>query len=64
MKIKKLYDTTSNRSVHNKAYKLLITRAERICNFCPYHAGENAFRKRKDKKNWKRERKTQWKARE
>jgi hypothetical protein len=60
MQIKKLHDTTSNRQVLKKAYKLLLTKVERICNFCPYHGGENAFRKRKDKRNWKRLRTTQW----
>ena len=60
MRMKELYDATDNRSVLNKAYKLLITRKERICDRCPYHRGENAFRKRKDKQNWKRYRLTKW----
>jgi hypothetical protein len=60
MGLKELYDATDNRGLLNKAYKLLITRKERICNYCPYHRGENAFRKRKDKKNWKRYRLTKW----
>jgi hypothetical protein len=53
MGLKELYAAADNRGVLNKAYKLLITRKERICNRCPYHRGENAFRKRKDRKNWK-----------
>ena len=61
MGIKRIYDTADNPGVLKKAYKLLLTKEEKICNFCPYHRGENADRKRKDKRNWKRFRRTQWK---
>jgi len=54
------YQTTENSNVLKKAYKLVLARTANICNFCPYHAGENAFRKRKDKRSWKRHRKTHW----
>lgn len=60
MGLKDLHCTTGNRGVLNKSYKLLVTRSHRICNHCPYHRGENAFRKRKDKRSWKRYRLTQW----
>ena len=61
MRTKELHNATDNRSVLKKAYKLLLTKKEKICNFCAYHRGENADRKRKDKRNWKRFRKTKWK---
>jgi hypothetical protein len=64
MSIKEIYATADNPSVLKKAYKAFITRRERICNRCPYHSGENAYRKRKDRRNWKRFRKTQWKCKE
>jgi hypothetical protein len=64
MKIKKLYATTDHRSVLNKVYKVFITQKEGICNFDPYHSGENANRKRRDRRNWKRYRKTQWRDKE
>ena len=64
MKIKETYVTTDSRSVLKKAYKLLLANREGLCNFDPYHRGENADRKRRDRRNWKRYRKTRWKYKE
>jgi hypothetical protein len=64
MKTKRTYDTTDNRSVLKKAYKSLLAQTEGICNFCPYHRGENADWRSRDKRNWKQYRRTRWKARE
>jgi hypothetical protein len=64
MKIKEIYKTTDNRSVLKKAYREFIAREERICGICGYHRGENADRKRRDRRNWKRYRKAQWKYQE
>ena len=61
MKVKVTYETTDNRCVLKKTHKELIARKEKLCGRCPYHGAENAGRKRKDKRNWKRYRKTQWK---
>jgi hypothetical protein len=47
MKIRTIYATTDNRRILKKVYKLLLTKQEKICNFCPYHGGENADRKKR-----------------
>jgi hypothetical protein len=60
MKVKEIYATTDNCSVLKKAYRELISQREGLCGRCPYHGGENAYRKRKDRRCWKRYRKTQW----
>jgi hypothetical protein len=61
MGIKVVYDYEDNRCALKKAYKALISQQERICNRCHFHRGENTSRRRKDRRNWKRFRKTQWK---
>jgi hypothetical protein len=60
MKVKWTNDTSCGRGVFNKTYKDLISRTEGLCSRCPYHRGENADRKRKDRRNWKRYRRTRW----
>jgi hypothetical protein len=64
MKVKVIYATTDNCSVLKKVYRELISQQEGLCGRCPYHGGENAYRKRKDSRCWKRYRKTQWKYKE
>ena len=59
MRAKEIYETTNNRSVLKKAYKLMLARTKAICDRCPFHRGDNSG-KRKGKRNWKRFRKTQW----
>ena len=51
MKVYKIYSTTGHRGVLKKAYKLLISKKQRICERCPYHRGENPGRKRRDRRN-------------
>jgi hypothetical protein len=51
-------DTTDNPSVYRKARKLYLQGRGLRCDFCGYHSGENAGRRQK---NWKKFRRTRWK---
>lgn len=42
MKNKKELETTTNRTVYNRAYKINLERTGKIrCSMCKYHKGEN-----------------------
>ncbi len=64
MKIKTEYETTSNRTVYNRARKWHLENEGSInCAYCPYHENENdKYHNGRDYRNWKRYRKTQYKV--
>jgi len=72
MRTRKVYKTTSNRSVYNRARKWILERDWKIhCGYCKYHRNENltdstckshrSYIQYGYKVNWKRLRKTQYK---
>ena len=58
------YRTTSNSFVYNRARKYYLESEKLInCAYCPYHKNENGkYHNRRDYRNWKRYRKTQYKV--
>lgn len=52
----------TNRTIYNRLLKRYRSQKCLIsCGFCPYHEWENDWISRKDKRNWKRYRKHQYK---
>jgi hypothetical protein len=59
MRLRDVFETTSNNAVYKKAMKKLLDREGVVCSECPYHKGGNAS---KDLRSWKKHRSQQYKV--